>query len=145
MPTPSQVAEHNNLHRCLTEQRDIGPFRWLPDSVTLEPTGIEFVQYELNKLHQENGSRIFPCQLTHDPSRPRDAHAMQIRTVEHLIGFVPDHGAGWWQQQFDRLGDPSSRLVGLCRIEEADDDGLHLYKPTCQFRVQFPHRQLQLL
>lgn len=145
MPTPSQVMERNDLHRCISEHRDIGPFRWLPDAVTLEPSGIEFVQFELNKLHQENGDGLFPCQLTHDPSRPRDAHAMQIRSIEYIIGYVPDHGAGWWQQQFDRLGDPRIRLVGLCRVEQTLDDGLPLFKPTCQFRVQFPFRQLQLV
>lgn len=145
MPTPSQVMERNDLHRCIAEHRDVGPFRWLPDAVTLEPSGVEFVQFELNKLHQEHGNGLIPCQLTHDPCRPRDAHAMQIRTIEYVIGYVPDHGAGWWQRQFDRLGDPRVRLVGLCRIAQTDDDGLQLFKPTCQFRVHFPNRQLQLI
>lgn len=145
MPTPNQVMERNDLFRCLSEQRDIGPFRWLPDALTRLPTGIEFVQYELNNLHREYGRNTFPCQLTHDPCRPRDAHAMQIRTIDEIIGYVPDESAGWWQQQFDQLGDPRQRLVGLCRVEQVDAGARAFFKPTCQFRVQLPLGQLRLL
>lgn len=143
MPTPHQVLENNDLSRCISEQRDIGLFRWLPDTVALDPTGIEFVQYELGKLYQTNGIRVFPCELTHDPSRPRDAHAMQIRTAEYLIGYVPDRMGNWWQQQFDLLDDPHARLVGLCRIELDEQSAPIRYRPVCQFRVQMRQHELQ--
>ena len=141
MPTPSQILESNDLHRCLTEHRDIGPFKWLPDTVTLQPTGIEFVQFELGKLYKQFGERVFPCLLTHDPARPRDAHAMQVRTIEHLIGYVPDYQGAWWQRQFDLLRDPQIRLVGLCRITRTDAGPFGTYTPTCQFRVQLQSLQ----
>lgn len=141
MPTPSQILERNDLHRCLTEHKDIGPFRWLPDTVTLLPTGIEFVQFELGRLHTEFGNRVIPCQLTHDPARPRDALAMQIRTVEYLIGYVPDYQGAWWQHQFDLLRDPLVRLVGLCRVTREESGQFGLFRPTCQFRVQIASLQ----
>lgn len=136
MPTPQQVLENNDLQRCISEHRDVGHFRWLPDTVALEPSGIEFVQYELGELFESNGSRIFPCQLSHDPCRPRDAHAMQIRTVERIIGYVPADLGFWWQQQFDLLRHPQDRLVGLCRITYNDGDERPHYEPRCEFRVQ---------
>lgn len=137
MPTPSQIRERNDLLRCLNEHRDAGHFRWLPDAVTLEPTGTEFVQYELNKLYQQYGTELFPCLLSHDPARPRNAHAMQVRTVEYVIGYVPDYAGAWWQHQFDLLDDPQGRLVGLCRIEREVLGNLIRFKPVCQFRVRF--------
>ena len=141
MPTPSQILERNDLHRCLTEHRDIGQFKWLPDTVTLQPTGIEFVQFELSKLYKQFGERVFPCLLTHDPARPRDAHAMQIRTIEHLIGYVPDYQGAWWQRQFDLLRDPQVRLVGLSRIRRETSSPFGMFIPTCQFRVQLQSLQ----
>ena len=135
MPTPNQILERNDLQRCLSQHRDIGHFHWLPDSAALDPDGVEFVQFELGKLHQEFGDRLIPCLLTHDPTRPRDPHAMQVRTVEYVIGFVPDREAAWWQMQFDALQDPDGRLVGLCRIVREDRGGLAYFRPQCQFRV----------
>lgn len=136
MPTPNQILEQNDLRRCLVEHRDIGHFRWLPDIVPMQPSGIEFVQYELSRLYEQHGDDTFPCQLTHDPTRPRDAHAMQVRTVEHIIGYVPAGNGSWWQRQFDLLGDPYDRLVGLCRIQRTDNGQLGRFEPHCEFRVR---------
>lgn len=143
MPTPNQVLENNDLLRCLNEHRDIGNFHWLPDKVTLEPSGVEFVQYELEKLFEIHGSTAFPCLLAHDPSRPRDPHAMQIRTMEYIVGYVPERMGTWWQQQFDLLGNPRDYLVGLCRIERIPGDSTARYRPVCEFQVDLHRTSLQ--